>query len=103
MSLSTEALPFSTIYDPVEDPPSSIDPLGTLTYAERLAEILLPGFTARMWRPRLLTLAAVNGVIVERVVKLLGGKTEAQLDARLAFERLFVSAVVRQDTKIPKV
>lgn len=101
MSLSTDALPFSTIYDPVEDPPSSIDPLGTLTHAERLAEILLPGFTARMWRPRLLTLATVNGVIVERVVKLLGGRQEAQLEARLAFERLLVSAVVRLELRNP--
>src|SRR5438477_8700868 len=38
-------LPIPTPLDPAEDPPGSVDPLGTLADAERLAELLLPGFT----------------------------------------------------------
>jgi hypothetical protein len=88
-------LPFSTIYDPAEDPPGSLDPLGTLSEAERLADILLPGFTGRMWRPRLLTFTAIASMIADRVVKLTG-REEDRLEARLVFERLFVAGVVRQ-------
>lgn len=51
MSLSAKYLPRATPLDPAEDPPGSIDPLGTLGPAERIAEVLFPGFTARMWRP----------------------------------------------------
>lgn len=90
----TDWLPFSTAYDPAEDPPGSVDPLGTLTEAERLADILLPGFTVRMWRPRLLTFTAVASVIADRAVRLTG-REEDRLEARLVFERLVVAAVTR--------
>ena len=90
----TEWLPFSTAYDPSEDPPGSVDPLGTLAEAERLADILLPGFTVRMWRPRLLTFTAVASVIADRTVRLTG-REDDRLAARLVFERLFVAAVMR--------
>lgn len=92
--------PFSTTYDKTEDPPGSVDPLGTLSEAERLADILLPGFTSRMWRPRLLTFAAVASVIADRVVKITG-REEDRLDARLVFERLFVAGIVRQADENP--
>jgi len=93
-------LPFSTVYDPAEDPPGSVDPLGTLSEAERLADLLLPGFTVRIWRPRLLTFTAVASVIADRVVRLTG-KEEDRLDARLVFERLFVAGVARQSEGSP--
>lgn len=64
MPLSADWLPVSTPLDPAEDPPGSLDPLGTLLPAERLAEILLPGFTVRMWRGRLLTIATVAAAVV---------------------------------------
>lgn len=89
-------LPRSTPYDPSEDPPSSIDPLGTVTGAEQLAEILLPGLTARMWRVRLLTYAALAAEVSTRVA---AGRDDRLMDARLAFERLFVSAVARQEER----
>lgn len=89
-----QCLPRTTPYDPAEDPPGSVDPLGTVTGAEQLAEVLLPGLTARMWRVRLLTFAAVAAVVARRVAK---GRDEQYLDARLAFERLFVSAIARQE------
>jgi hypothetical protein len=94
-------LPFSTVYDPAEDPPGSVDPLGTLSEAERLADILLPGFTVRMWRPRLLTFTAVASVIADRVVKLTG-REEDRLEARLVFERLYVAGVARQTADYPE-
>ncbi|MFM7168722.1 MAG: hypothetical protein ACKO3T_26085 [Planctomycetaceae bacterium] len=84
-------LPQSTLYDPAEDPPGSVDPLGTVTGAEQLAEVLFPGVTARMWRVRLLTFAALAAEVARRV------SPDRLLDARLAFERLFVSAVARQE------
>lgn len=95
MPLTSAALPLPTPIDPSEDPPSSIDPLGTLTFAERLADLLLPGMTARMWKVRLLTFATVAAAVAERALRRLGGRADARLEARLAFERLFVSAAVR--------
>ncbi len=95
-----EWLPFSTAYDPTEDPPGSVDPLGTLSEAERLADILLPGFTVRIWRPRLLTFAAVAAVIAERAVRLTG-REEDRLAARLVVERMFVAAVTLQMEEFP--
>jgi hypothetical protein len=87
-------LPRTTPYDPAEDPPGSVDPLGTAVSAEQLADVLLPGLTARMWRVRLLTFAGLAAVVARRVA---GGSEERWLDARLAFERLFVSALARQE------
>jgi hypothetical protein len=94
-------LPFSTVYDPAEEPPGSIDPLGTLSEAERLADILLPGFTVRMWRPRLLTFTAVASVISDRVVRLTG-REEDRLEARLVFERLYVASIAAQAKNYPE-
>lgn len=92
--MNAPSLPKSTPYDPAEDPPGSIDPLGTIAGAEQIAEVLLPGLTARMWRTRLLTFAAVAAVIARRVAD---GREDRLLDARLAFERLFVSALAHQE------
>src|SRR4051812_19512515 len=101
MPLKAESFPLATPLDPAEEPPGSIDPLGTLSAAERLADVLLPGFTARMWRARLLTFTTVSAAIADRVVALLGGREEVRLEARLAFERLYVSAIVRMHQKDP--
>jgi hypothetical protein len=43
-------LPFPADLIPAEELSSSLDPPGTLTHAEYLAEALLPGLTVRMWR-----------------------------------------------------
>lgn len=92
--MNSRMLPQSTPYDPAEDPPGSIDPLGTVTGAEQLAEVLLPGVTARMWRVRLLTFAALAAEVSKRVAS---GQDNRLVEARLAFERLFVSAIARQE------
>src|SRR5450759_2372764 len=102
MPLSTNALPLPTPYDATEDPASSIDPLGTLAFAERLAEELLPGLTSRMWQARFLTFAAVSALISERVVALMAEREDVRLEARLAFERMYVSAIVRAHAESPE-
>ena len=91
--MKSRMLPQSTPYDPAEDPPGSIDPLGTVTGAEQLAEVLLPGITARMWRVRLLTFAALAAEVSKRVA---AGRDDRLIEARLAFERMFVSAIARR-------
>ncbi len=102
MSLSARYLPRATPFDPAEDPPGSVDPLGTLGPAERIAEVLFPGFTARMWRPRLLTFVAIAALVAERAKGKLSNPEDGSLAARLSFERLFVSAVVRQQVRDPE-
>jgi len=102
MSLSAKYLPRATPLDPAEDAPGSVDPLGTLGPAERIAEVLFPGFTARMWRPRLLTFVAVAALVAERAKSKLNSPEDGSLAARLSFERLFVSAVVRQQARDPE-
>ncbi|MEO0248246.1 MAG: hypothetical protein ABIN58_01655, partial [candidate division WOR-3 bacterium] len=102
MGLSAKYLPRATPLDPAEDPPASIDPLGTLGAAERIAEVLFPGFTARMWRSRLLTFVAVAALVAERAKTKISNQEDSSLAARLSFERLFVSAVVRQHVSDPE-
>lgn len=94
-----DALPIATPYDPAEDPPGSIDLLGTVASAEQLADVLLPGLTARMWRARHLTFTALAALVGERAAAAEGGREEMRLEARLGLERLFVSAVAWKDEK----
>ncbi len=95
MPLDLGWMPLVTPIDPSEDPPGSVDPLGTLADAERLVELLLPGFTVRMWRARLLTVTTVAAEVADRAVTLMDRREDLRLEARLAFERLYVAAVVR--------
>ncbi len=99
-ALHTDFLPQATPYDPAEDPPGGVDPLGTLSGAESLAEVLLPGLTARMWRARLLTWAALAVRVAERVVETASTAEDGESyrdEARLAAERFCVSALARHD------
>lgn len=94
-----DCLPIATPYDPAEDPPGSIDPLGTVGSAEQLADVLLPGMTARMWRARHLTFTALSALIGERAAAAEGGSETMRLEARLGLERLFVSAIAGKGIK----
>jgi hypothetical protein len=94
-------MPFPSCYDPVADAAGSADPLGTLGGSERLAEVILPGLTARMWRARLLTFTVVAADIADAVVRDGDEQEDIRLPARLAFERLFVSALVRREEAEP--
>lgn len=87
-------LPQMTPIDPSEDPADSIDPLGLSPTVARLSEIILPGMTLRMWRVRFLTYAALASLVTQQVVESLDYQGD-KLEIRLAFERLFVSAMIR--------
>lgn len=89
-------LPFPTDFDDSDLAGMGADPMGTLAGAERLADRILPAMTARMWRPRYLTFAAIAAQ-VSRHVATESGREAIFVDARMAFERLFVSALVRKD------
>lgn len=95
MPLALSALPIATDYDPAADPPGSVDPLGTMAAAADLADLLLPGMTARMYRPRLLTVSAVGALVADRVVRARAGREQLRHDARLAFERMYLFSLVR--------
>ena len=58
-------IPFRSEFDPEVQGEGSIDPLGLAALADRLADWIFPGMTARMWRPRFLTAMAAASVIVE--------------------------------------
>ena len=58
-------MPYRTLADPEVQGEGSIDPLGLATLADHLADWMLPGMTARMWRPRFLTAIAVTSLVVE--------------------------------------
>lgn len=93
-----DCLPKASPYDPAEDPPGSIDPLGTSALAEQLADVLFSGMTARMWRARHLTFTALAAFVAEQAASAGGMDEELRLEARLALERLFVSAIARQES-----
>jgi hypothetical protein len=57
--------PSVSLTDPVTQAEGSIDPLGLAALADGLADIILPGMTARMWRPRFLTAMAAASVVTE--------------------------------------
>ena len=49
-----------------------------------------------MWRGRLLTVATLTVYIADRAVARMDNREEARLEARLCFERLLVSAIIRK-------
>lgn len=96
--MRAQCFPAITPYDPAEDPPSSRDPLGLVSLAEGLADVLFPGMTARMWRPRFLTFAA----LAAHLGGLDGDAAEdpsLRLELRLGLERLFVAALARHEDR----
>ena len=101
MPIQIESMPIATVYDPAADAAGSADPLGTLSGSERLAEVILPGLTARMWRARLLTFTVIAAEVADCVVRRRDDQEDLRLSARLAFERLFVSSLVRAENNDP--
>lgn len=59
------ATPELSEVDPVVDGEGSLDPLGLGPIGDRLAEVLLPGITNRMRRPRFLTAMAVGAIATD--------------------------------------
>ena len=62
-------IPYRSLSDPEVQGEGSIDPLGLATIADHLGDWILPGMTARMWRPRFLTAIAVTSTIVEPYIE----------------------------------
>lgn len=58
-------LPLLSIADPEVEAEGVLDPLGLEPLADRLADLVLPGLTGRMWRPRFLTAMVVCSTVTE--------------------------------------
>jgi len=85
--------PFRSEFDPEIQGEGSIDPLGLATLADRLADWIFPGMTARMWRPRFLTAMAVASVIVEPFVDALA--KDGTTPPWLIFEWYYIEPIAR--------
>lgn len=88
-------IPYRSEADPEVQGEGSIDPLGLLALADRLAEWILPGMTARMWRPRFLTAIAVASVVVEPFEEALA--KDGTTPPWLIFEWYFVEPMTRRE------
>jgi len=87
-------LPFLTEADPVASGEGSLDPLGLSPTSERLADEILPGFRARMSRPRFLTAMAVSAAVSNGIEELVG--VDGVTPVSVVFEWLLVEAFVRK-------
>jgi hypothetical protein len=90
---STFSLPFLSEADPEQSGEGSIDPLGLAALADRLAEEIAPGITARMSRIRFVTAIAVGAVATERLADAVAA--DGVSPAYLAFEWHVVEALAR--------
>lgn len=86
-------LPFLSLPDPKVDGEGALDPLGLATIGDGLADWILPGFTARMVRPRFVTAIAVSAVVCEGMEDRLAA--DEQTPANLVFEWLVVEGFAR--------
>nr|WP_143546974.1 hypothetical protein [Rhodococcus sp. 06-418-1B] len=64
-ALAGLTLPQLSTFDPPVSGEGSLDPMGLGAISERLSDVLVPGFRARMSRYRLLTAMAVGSVVCE--------------------------------------
>jgi hypothetical protein len=86
-------IPYRSEFDPEIQGEGSIDPLGLAALADRLADWIFPGMTARMWRPRFLTAMAATSVIVEPFEDELA--KDGATPPWLIFEWYYVEAMTR--------
>ena len=86
-------LPFLTLSDPLVSGEGALDPLGLSSLADHLANQILPGFRARMSRPRFLTAMVVSAAVCEGLPEL--SPADGVTPPFLAFEWLVVEAFVR--------
>lgn len=96
----TLPLPQLTEEDPEVAGEGSIDPLGLAPLSEQLGELLLPGITNRMRRPRLLTAMAVGAVAtdgLEESVEPADGRSTPSV----CFEWLVLEALVDRAQHLP--
>jgi len=98
-------MPYRTLADPETQGEGSIDPLGLATLANHLADWMLPGMTARMWRPRFLTAIAVTSLVVEPLAEELAN--DGLTPPWLVFEWHYVEAMAaiadREDNPLQRI
>jgi hypothetical protein len=88
------ALPILTLPDPLTSGEGALDPLGLGTIGERLADLILPGFRARMQRPRFLTAIAACAAVCEGMEDRIA--TDNVTPSYIVFEWLLVEAFARK-------
>lgn len=98
MATTTFTLPFLSEADPEQAGEGSLDPLGLASLADRLADEIAPGVTARMSRIRFVTAIAVGAVATERLTDAVAA--DGVSPAYLAFEWHLVEALGR-DRHLP--
>jgi hypothetical protein len=86
-------VPYRSEFDPEVGGEGSIDPLGLAALADRLADWIFPGMTARMWRPRFLTAMAAASVIVEPFADALA--KDGTTPPWLIFEWYYIEPIAR--------
>jgi hypothetical protein len=88
------SLPFLTLPDPLTTGEGALDPLGLSMIGDRLADQILPGLRARMFRPRFLTAIAVSAAVCEGMEE--RPAADGITPDYLVFEWLVVEAFVRE-------
>ena len=91
-------LPFLSEADPEQAGEGGLDPLGLVPVADRLADAIAPGVTARMSRIRFLTAIAVGAVATETLFDQVA--SDGSSPPYLAYEWLVVEAHAR-DRELP--
>ena len=89
--------PQLSLSDPLTELEGSRDPLGLANLATQLADRILPGMTARMWRPRFLTAMSVAAVVTEKFRD--RSAADGSTPAYLVFEWFALEAFARADTQ----
>lgn len=91
-------LPFLSEHDPEVGAEGGIDPLGLASIADRLADSIAPGITARMSRIRFVSAICAAAVVLERFAE------RASPDGSppyLVFEWMVVEAFARRGKELP--
>lgn len=93
MSIAGLTLPHLSEFDPPTAGEGSLDPVGLGSVSERLAEMLVPGFRARMSRFRLLTAIAIASAVCEDTAPELA--SDERTTPQVAFEWMLLEAFAR--------
>ena len=97
MAMQLSSVPRFSAHDPAASGEGSLDPLGMEASAERLAEQLLPGMTARMERVRMLTFMAVSAHVTDPYAD--DYTKDQTTPSFLVFEWMYAEALARDDTE----
>lgn len=91
------SLPFLSLPDPLVTGEGALDPLGLAMVGEHLADKILPGLRARMWRPRFITAITVSAAVCDGLDERIA--SDGITPAYLVFEWLVVEAFVRESER----